>query len=67
MMEGYFIESIITSTEFYRVGINDCVSITEHSARGEGDRWYYDIECNDDRVIRCFNFEQVVWRKARGE
>jgi len=67
-MEGYFIESIITSTEFITVGdASGCISITEHSARGKGDKWYYDIEFDDGHIIRSFSFEQVVWQKARGE
>ena len=66
-MEGYFIESIITSERFIAVGTDGCISITEHSARGEGDKWYYDIEFDDGHIIRSFDFEQVVWQKGKGE
>ena len=57
------IESIITSSEYYSVGDN-CVSITEHSAQGEGDRWYYDIKLHNGETIRAFGFEQVVFREG---
>ena len=37
----------------YEVGRN-CVSIMQHSACGEGDRWHYDIELVNDEVLRIF-------------
>jgi hypothetical protein len=39
----------------YEVGRN-CISITEHYAAGEGDRWYYDVELVNERVLRIFVF-----------
>ena len=50
---------ILTSYGWYTVGVDGCVSITEHSARGEGDRWYYDILFESGNIIRSFDFEQV--------
>jgi hypothetical protein len=37
----------------YEVGRN-CVSIKEHLAFGEGDKWYYDIELVNDKILRIF-------------
>ena len=42
----------------YQVGRN-CVSIKEHYSAGEGDRWYYDIELINDKVLRIFVFQQM--------
>ena len=58
------IKSIITSVQPYHVGV-DCVSITEHSARGEGDRWYYDIKLPNGNTIRTFDFKQVVFEDSK--
>ena len=57
------IEAIITSLQHYRAGVN-CISITEHPARGEGDKWYYDIKLHDGSIIRTFNFEQIEFREG---
>jgi hypothetical protein len=32
-------------------GVTD---IREHPARGEGDRWFYDVHFSDGHVERCF-------------
>ena len=58
---------ILTSYGWYTVGVNGCISITEHSARGEGDRWYYDIIFDDEKMIRVFSFEQVEFEAEVGE
>lgn len=42
----------------YECGIN-CVSIAEHQACDEGDRWYYDIELINDKILRVFVFGSV--------
>jgi hypothetical protein len=42
----------------YEVGRN-CISIKEHYAAGEGDRWYYDIELINDKVLRVFVFNSM--------
>jgi hypothetical protein len=33
--------------------------ITEHAAKGEGDKWFYDIEMEDGTEIRIFNPNMV--------
>jgi hypothetical protein len=43
------------------VGRSECISIIEHKAMGEGDRWYYDVNYNDGRTIRVFNPNCVVF------
>lgn len=37
--------------------------IIEHPAKGEGDKWYYDIVHQDDNVIRIFNPNMVFFKK----
>lgn len=44
----------------YHVG-KDVLSIIEHAAQGEGDRWYYDVEFSDGHKERVFNVISVVW------
>jgi len=39
---------------FYFAGVDHVVSITEHAARGDGDRWFYDVHLTDGRMIREF-------------
>lgn len=46
----------------YTVGPN-VKSITEHSARGEGDKWYYDVEFTDGHKERLFNPVQAFWSR----
>lgn len=38
--------------------------ITEHSARGEGDKWFYDIEVENGIEIRIFNPNMVFTSKV---
>ena len=57
---------ILTSYDWYTVGVDGCVSITEHSARGEGDRWYYDIAFEDGKTIRAFDVLQVEFGGGEG-
>lgn len=43
--------------EEYSVG-NNCERIEEHQARGDGDKWFYDVYINDENneiLIRSFN------------
>lgn len=54
--------------EIYRehnVGVRGCVEIEEHPARGEGDKWYYDIFFEDGTVIRTFNPNQVTFKTVK--
>ena len=43
----------------------NCKSITQHSAQGEGDKWYYDVERLDGKIERLFNFESAVFAKEK--
>ena len=54
---GYSIEN---GEEYssYTVG-KDCESITEHPAKGEGDKWYYEVLFDDQRTVMIFNPNQV--------
>lgn len=38
-----------------RVGKNGVTEILEHQARGEGDKWHYDIVFDSGRIERIFN------------
>jgi len=44
--------------ELYEVGKNGVIEITEHSAKGEGDKWFYDV-ITEKEVIRVFDFIEV--------
>lgn len=46
----------------FEVGENGVVNITEHRAQGEGDKWYYDVEC-DTFNVRVFNPTLVTYSK----
>lgn len=35
------------------------ISITEHSAQGEGDKWYWDVVYTDKTMTRYFNVDSV--------
>jgi hypothetical protein len=37
------------------------VLITEHSAKGEGDKWFYDIEYENGAMERTFNPNSVFY------
>ena len=39
------------------------ISIEEHIARGEGDKWFYDIVYEDGSMKRIFNMNQVFYKK----
>ena len=45
-----------------KVGENGVVKIHEHSAAGEGDKWYYDIVKDDKTVERIFNPHRAFYR-----
>jgi len=59
--------SLTTKIDFYEVGKRDIVLIEQHSAQGEGDRWYYDVHFKNGTIIRCFDFKQVVFGKSEKE
>lgn len=39
------------------------LSIKEHRPAGEGDKWFYDIELENDKVVRVFNPNMVYYTK----
>lgn len=41
--------------------------ITEHSAGGEGDKWFYDIHYSDGDVRRVFNPIVVDYKKSESK
>ena len=66
------IEIIISNIEFkdnfgnpqsYAPAIGGVKQIKEHSAQGEGDRWYYHIEFDNGNSTKLFSFERVDYFK----
>lgn len=47
------------------VGYGGVVSIHEHAAGGEGDKWFYDIVYEHGRVERIFNPHQIFFDLAK--
>jgi hypothetical protein len=43
--------------------VNEVISIEEHAARGEGDKWYYDITFKNGDVRIIFNVITVLFGK----
>ena len=39
----------------YTVGEQSVVEIVEHQARGEGDKWFYDVHIESGVIHRVFN------------
>lgn len=50
----------------FEVGKSGVLEIEEHSAKGEGDKWYYDV-ITENEVIRLFDFLEVRFTKAEKE
>jgi hypothetical protein len=46
--------------EEYNVGNRGVIKIEEHRARGEGDKWYYDVFLADGTVVREFQPVAIV-------
>lgn len=44
----------------YTVGKYGVLEIIEHSAQGDGDKWYYDV-VREDGTERIFNFIKVTF------
>lgn len=44
----------------YTVGKNGVKEIFQHSAQGEGDKWFYDVKIENE-TIRVFHFEKVIF------
>lgn len=58
----------VFSEEFDEARLNEgnVVGIYEHTAHGEGDKFFYDIVYNNDTVLRIFNPHQV-WFSFKGK
>lgn len=46
---------------------DNCDYIEEHSARGEGDRWFYNVSVGDGTIIRVFDPIEVWIHDAETE
>lgn len=40
----------------------EVMKIEEHPARGDGDKWFYDIYYSDSTIERVFNPNQVFYK-----
>ncbi len=40
------------------------INIKEHRPAGEGDKWFYDIELEDNKIVRVFNINSVFYSNA---
>jgi hypothetical protein len=40
------------------------ITITEHRPAGEGDKWFYDIELENHKIVRVFNINTVFYSNA---
>ncbi len=62
MADRKIIELVVQAEDpggyLYKVGQGNhermVTRIEEHSARGEGDKWYYDIHFDDGKMVRDF-------------
>lgn len=50
--------------ETYEVGKKGVVRITEHRAGGEGDKWFYDVEFENQGFKRIFNPNSASFEKS---
>jgi len=44
-------------------GVGECTKIEEHPARGEGDKFYYDVHFVGGHIQRIFNMNYVWFDK----
>ena len=58
--EGNLQGGIGEDYDYEEVGKNSVKEIIEHPARGEGDRWHYDVIHDDGSVLRIFNPNSAV-------
>lgn len=47
---------------FFTIGECGVLDIIEHQARGEGDKWYYDVVL-ENGINRIFSFKEVIFKK----
>lgn len=55
------VEDFTNRTVGIKYGQVICTEIKEHSAKGEADKWYYDICYSDGTVQRVFNPNEVLF------
>lgn len=55
------ISGVTDSDSTFFVGSEGVVEIKEHSAQGEGDRWFYDVHFQAGQVRRLFEPKQVYF------
>ena len=41
--------------KLYVKGKDNCVDIQQHSAQGEGDKWFYDVHLKNNLYLRIFD------------
>jgi len=66
--EGYYMVAEI-GKPFSSYGVDEyqdkkVINITEHRPAGEGDKWFYDIELEDNKIVRVFNINSVFYSNA---
>ena len=64
----FSVESVLLSgNNRITVGINDVTEIVYHTPLGEGDKHFVDIVCDDKRIYRTFQIEELTWIENEGE
>lgn len=51
----------------HRLAEAKIISILEHEARGEGDKWYYDLILDNGDKIRLFDVGRVYYSEKVGK
>ena len=46
----------------YEIDKNKVIDIKENAAKGEGDKWHYDITFSDATMERIFNINKVFYQ-----
>lgn len=59
--EDKTISSVTDAEGGYYVGSDGVIEIREHSAGGEGDKWFYDVHYQSGLVRRVFAPTQVMF------
>ena len=64
-MEKEIVKSIVYRDDHgmdidFSVGRYGVLSIVQHTPRGEGDKWYYDVVFENSIIQRLFTFDRVV-------
>ena len=58
-------EGVPEDFKLAQVGIDGVEDIQEHTAAGEGDKWFYDVYYDDGSVLRTFNPHSVVYNPIK--